>query len=153
MSDQVPPTPPPGYGASAPGPAAWQGPPLAEWPQRAIAGAIDFIGPSIVASLVQFFISFWLGFLLSLAAIGWGFYNAWLNGETGKSFGKQYVGLKVIGETTGTVIGGGQGIVRYIAHIIDAIPCYVGFLFPLFDAKKQTFADKIIKTVVVVDKT
>ena len=27
--------------------------------------------------------------------------------------------------------------------------CYFGWLFPLWDAKRQTFADKIIGTVVV----
>ena len=39
--------------------------------------------------------------------------------------------------------------VRKLAHILDALPCYVGYLWPLFDAKKQTFADKVMNTVVV----
>jgi uncharacterized RDD family membrane protein YckC len=33
---------------------------------------------------------------------------------------------------------------------VDAIICYIGFLFPLWDSKKQTIADKIVKSVVVV---
>ena len=32
---------------------------------------------------------------------------------------------------------------------LDSLVCYLGFLFPLWDAKRQTFADKIIHTVVV----
>ena len=39
---------------------------------------------------------------------------------------------------------------RGILHIIvDALPCYLGFLWPLWDQKRQTFADKIVNTVVV----
>ena len=155
MSDQIPPPPPPpppGPASAGPGATPWQGPPLAEWPQRAIAGLIDYIAPGILAAIFLRFVPI-LGILIWLASVGWGFYNAWLNGETGKSFGKQYVGLKVIGETTGTVIGGAQGIVRYIAHIVDGIVCGLGYLLPLVDPKKQTIADKLIKTVVIVDKT
>jgi len=38
---------------------------------------------------------------------------------------------------------------RDLCHFIDAVICYVGFLFPLWDAKRQTLADKIMKTVVI----
>ena len=38
---------------------------------------------------------------------------------------------------------------RCLAHFVDSIACYVGWLWPLWDAKKQTFADKIMGTVVV----
>jgi hypothetical protein len=47
------------------------------------------------------------------------------------------------------VIGGGMGIGRHLLHILDALPCYLGFLWPLWDGKRQTFADKIVKSVVV----
>jgi hypothetical protein len=42
-----------------------------------------------------------------------------------------------------------MAFVRDICHIIDSIICFVGYLFPLGDAKRQTIADKIVKTVVV----
>ena len=35
-------------------------------------------------------------------------------------------------------------------HILDALT-YVGFLWPLWDAKRQTFADMLMRTVVVDD--
>ena len=38
---------------------------------------------------------------------------------------------------------------RQLAHIVDAIICYIGFLFPLWDDKRQTLADKIMTTVCV----
>ena len=87
--------------------------------------------------------------LVGLVALGWGFYNGYLNGETGQSFGKKAVGLKLVGEQTGQVIGGGSGILRVLCHIVDSVICYIGYLFPLWDAKKQTIADKIMKTVVI----
>jgi hypothetical protein len=52
-------------------------------------------------------------------------------------------------EATGQPVGGGLGIGRYFLHIVDSIPCYIGYLWPLWDAKKQTFADKLVKTLVV----
>ena len=50
---------------------------------------------------------------------------------------------------TGQPIGAGMGVVRAIAHFVDGIICYVGYLWPLWDAQKQTLADKIMKTVVI----
>jgi hypothetical protein len=47
------------------------------------------------------------------------------------------------------VVGAGLSIGRYFVHVLDALPCYVGYLWPLVDEKKQTFADKILKTVVI----
>ena len=33
-----------------------------------------------------------------------------------------------------------------IATILSALPCFLGYLWPLWDAKKQTFHDKIVNT-------
>ena len=127
----------------------WQGPPLAGWGLRVQSALIDSVGPGLVAYLVQIFISQSLGLLLSLAALGWGLYNAYLAGQTGQSYGKKIAGTRLLREQDGQVIGGGLGIGRYFVHIIDGIPCGLGYLWPLWDAKKQTFADKILKTVVI----
>ena len=51
---------------------------------------------------------------------------------------------------TGAAIGFGPAVVRRLAHLLlDAPPCYAGFLWPLWDEHRQTFADKIATTVVV----
>jgi uncharacterized RDD family membrane protein YckC len=85
--------------------------------------------------------------LLGLVVTG---YNRWyLAGTTGQSWGKKALGQRLLGEQTGQPIGFGMAFVRDLAHIIDAVICYIGFLFPLWDAKRQTLADKICKTVVV----
>jgi uncharacterized RDD family membrane protein YckC len=70
-------------------------------------------------------------------------------GTTGSSVGKTFLKFKVISEKTGQPLGFGLSVVRQIAHFIDAAICYIGFLFPLWDAKRQTLADKIMTTVCV----
>ncbi len=88
-----------------------------------------------------------LGFATSLAFFIW---NTCLKGgRTGYSIGKGVLGIKLVSATTGQPIGAGLAFVRYLAHILDALPCYLGYLWPLWDAKRQTFADKILGTVVV----
>ncbi|XVV13952.1 RDD family protein [Actinoplanes sp. CA-131856] len=85
--------------------------------------------------------------LLGLAVTA---YNRWFQGgKTGQSWGKKALGLRLVGEQTGQPIGAGLAFARDLAHFIDAIICYIGFLFPLWDAKRQTLADKIVKTVVI----
>ncbi len=68
-------------------------------------------------------------------------------GTTGSSIGKSIMKFKVVSEKTGQPIGFGLSIVRQVAHFVDAIICYIGYLFPLWDAKRQTLADKIMTTV------
>jgi uncharacterized RDD family membrane protein YckC len=122
--------------------------PVAEWPQRALGGLIDYVAPGVVHT-VLWNISFALGTLAWLAGLGWVLYNAYLTGQTGQSIGKKIAGVKIVSEQTGLPIGGGLGIARYFAHILDAVACGIGWLWPLWDAKKQTFADKVMKTVAV----
>jgi uncharacterized RDD family membrane protein YckC len=70
-------------------------------------------------------------------------------GSTGQTHGAKVRGFKVVGKTSHQPIGAGRCIVRYFARMISAIPCYVGFLSPLWAKEKQTFHDKVMNTVVV----
>jgi uncharacterized RDD family membrane protein YckC len=70
-------------------------------------------------------------------------------GRTGQSLGKQWVGIRLVREEDGRPLGAGLTFGRSLLHILDALPCYLGFFWPLWDAKRQTFADKIVKSVVV----
>jgi uncharacterized RDD family membrane protein YckC len=88
--------------------------------------------------------------LASLAIFAYWIWNyGYRQGTTGSSIGKSILKVKVISETTGEPLGFGMSIVRQLAHFVDAIICYIGFLFPLWDAKRQTLADKIMTTVVL----
>jgi len=90
--------------------------------------------------------------LLLLASFGVTIYNRWIRqGRTGQSWGKQALELRLLGEETGQPIGGGMAFVRDLAHFLDSLPCNLGWLWPLWDTKRQTFADKVIKTVVTAE--
>ncbi len=88
-----------------------------------------------------------LGYLIAIAVSLWNV--VFRQGRTGWSIGKQVMGIRLLKEQTGQPMGAGLCFVRGIAHILDALPCYLGYLWPLWDAKRQTFADKVMTTVVV----
>jgi uncharacterized RDD family membrane protein YckC len=159
------PPPPPGapqtqYGQPAYGqPQMSAAVPFASWGQRVGATLVDGLFgfalyiPVLILTAIGGAISESLGGLIFLlgyvAIIGVTFYFHFLTGKTGQSPGKKVMGIQVVHANTGQFIGGGMGILRNLAHVVDAIPCYIGFLFPLWDAKKQTLADKVMTTVVV----
>jgi uncharacterized RDD family membrane protein YckC len=156
-----PPPPPPAYGTPPPPPpppgAPAAGAPYAEWPQRALAYLIDLapvIGIVIVEQILFAIMPGVIDLLVALvsvvAILGWVVYNYGIQqGASGYTLGKGIVGIKLISEETGQPIGTGMAVARYFVHILDAIPCYIGFLWPLWDEKKQTFADKVLKQIVV----
>lgn len=146
------------YGAAA-GPIGPNGAPLATWAQRAVGFLIDLgcvlavvIAGAILAAIlgaVSTTLGLLMWFVVYAISIAFGLYIAYLNGTTGQSPGKAMTGLKVIHKDTGQTIGGGMGIVRYIAHTLDSVICYIGWLFPLWDEQRQTISDKLMSTVVV----
>lgn len=122
----------------------------ANWPQRVGAYIIDAIAPWIlvVIGAVTHSTVIYLLFILVGVAV-WG-YNRWFQaGTTGQSWGKKVLNIKLVSESTGAPVGPGMAFVRDIAHFVDGIICDIGYLFPLWDAKAQTLADKIMSTVVV----
>ncbi|MET7300895.1 RDD family protein [Embleya sp. NPDC005575] len=90
-----------------------------------------------------------LMFVGGLAMFAFGLWQLYRQGKTGQTIGKGAVGIKVLRENDGMPTGFGMAFVRQIAHFLDSIACYVGWLWPLWDSKKQTFADKVCSTVVV----
>jgi uncharacterized RDD family membrane protein YckC len=127
---------------------------LAEWPIRALGGLVDYVAPNIIIGVVTTVVANVAGNGLSnvlnfVLGVGWWIYLAYLSGTYGITPGRAIAKTKLIGEESGTVIGFGQAILRQFSHIIDSIICGIGWLFPLWDSKKQTIADKIAKTVVV----
>lgn len=119
-----------------------------DWFHRVGAYVVDIV-PYIVIVLIGSFAGRILYFLCLLIGLAYQVYNRWILGGQGQSIGKKVLGMKLVSEETGQPIGALNAFVRDICHIVDSIICYVGFLFPLWDAKRQTIADKIMKTVVV----
>ncbi|MVU79167.1 RDD family protein [Nocardia sp. ET3-3] len=93
-----------------------------------------------------------LGLICSLigfvAWIGTGLFFAYQEGTTGQTLGKRVAGIRVIRETTGQPLGFGTAILRYLAENLTSF-CGIGWLWPLFDDKKQTLGDKMVGSIVV----
>ena len=88
-----------------------------------------------------------IGALASAAVFVW---NTCLRaGRTGYSVGKGLLDIKLVSERTREPIGAGMALWRYVCHVVDALPLYLGYLWPLWDEKRQTFSDKIVHTVVL----
>ena len=165
-----PPPPPAGYQPPSPG-AGWPPPPgqpvddlpteaYTSWIRRVGAYLIDYILVMIVAVISGVIAGLidrvtsdatWTRItdvifnLTPLAFLIWN--EGYRQGTTGSSIGKSVLKFKVVSEKTGQPIGFGMSIVRQLAHIIDGAICYIGYLFPLWDAKRQTIADKIMTTI------
>lgn len=164
----APPVPPASspYGApQMPGPAPVYGSAMApqrdyaQWPTRAVGYIVDMVLtlPGIVLMVLnagsvdsvtgQFSGPgplYYLGALYGLAIAIW---NRWIKGGQGQTVGRKVAGVTVVKESTGQPLGTGMAFVRDLAHIVDNVICYIGWLFPLWDAKRQTLADKIVGTV------
>ena len=144
---------PGGYGA--PGPVGYGGGyaapgSYANWLQRVGAYLIDNIPIAILDGIGYATRSTTIYLLFALVGLGITAYNRWFQaGKTGQSWGKRALGITLLSEETGQPIGAGMAFVRDICHFVDGIICDIGFLFPLWDAKRQTLADKIVRTVVV----
>jgi uncharacterized RDD family membrane protein YckC len=88
-----------------------------------------------------------VGFTVAAAV---NFYNKCvLMGRTGQTWGKRFFGFGLIREATGRPMGLWRAIVRELAHAFDYLILGIGFLMPLWDAKGQTVADKMMKTMAV----
>jgi len=135
-------------------------PELASFGNRALGWLIDYLAPavvywillSIVGALGSSVITGLLSFVVWLAFVAFLVWNSgYQAGVTGYSLGRKIAKTKLVSEATGQVLGAGAGIGRVFAHLIDSAICGIGWLFPLWDSKRQTIADKIVKSVVVSD--
>jgi uncharacterized RDD family membrane protein YckC len=165
-----PPPPPPAggfeqqsYGTAAP--VA----PFASWIQRVGAYIVDYLVYLVPFGILSFVFqpkattatvngqttttssggNLVLALVFGLLALAVVIYNRWILGGRGQSLGKRALNLRLLGEQTGQPVGTLMAFVRDIAHLVDGLICFVGYLFPLWDSRRQTLADKIVKTVVV----
>jgi uncharacterized RDD family membrane protein YckC len=139
---------------------------LANWLQRVGAYLIDYLIGALPVIVVVILVGTFssgdsgasvqasggLVFLAYLATFAiWVYNRAVLQGRTGQSWGKKALNLRLVRMADGQPLGGLMCFVRDIVHVVDALPCLIGYLFPLWDARRQTFGDKIMNTVVLAD--
>ncbi|MGW7327247.1 RDD family protein [Streptomyces sp. NPDC054840] len=159
-------TPPP-YGAypppgiPAPGMPGTGMPPLAHWGLRVGATVLDAliiagpmyaligVGAAVATDETGETIAGILSLIGMLYTLGMFLFQKYREGTTGQTIGKKIVGTSVHREIDGATLGFGMALVRWLAHFLDGAACYIGYLWPLWDEKKQTFADKVCSTVVI----
>ena len=130
-----------GYGAT---------PPYANWGQRFLGTLVDglvFLVPYIVVIVGRGNAAVMgIGFVLLLGVAIWQLIQ---EGRTGQTVGKKALGIRLVREADGQPLGVGMAFVRRLAHFLDSIACYLGWLWPAWDAKRQTFADKVCGSIVI----
>jgi uncharacterized RDD family membrane protein YckC len=152
MSEQEPQVPPPQTTPAAPeqplrsaeGPSGRR----ASFGRRFIAYLIDVILIGVIGAILVAIFDTAVGYTLDIL-IGIAYFAYLEGGPKGQTLGKMALGIRVIDFSTGGPIGYGRGAVRYLARILSAIVIFLGYLWMLWDKEKQTWHDKIAKTVVV----
>ncbi|MFS8200798.1 RDD family protein [Streptomyces sp. CWNU-52B] len=131
-------------------------PPYAHWGQRFLATLVDglvllvaYLPAVIGAAIGTDSAAAIFGLITFVAIIGVAIWMLVQEGRTGQTIGKKALGIRLLREIDGRPLGVGMAFVRRLAHFLDSVACYIGWLWPLWDAKKQTFADKVCSSVVV----
>jgi uncharacterized RDD family membrane protein YckC len=157
-----------GYGQPHPGQAGYGSPThhpatgaeYAHWGLRVGSYLVDLAIPLVAALVLGFVLGFAasgdptiaviLGGIVWLGVLGFVIWNnGYRQGTTGQSIGKKVVGTKLVRNADGQYVGFGMSFLRQLAHVLDGLPLYIGYLWPIWDPQKQTFADKVCDTVVV----
>jgi len=63
----------------------------------------------------------------------------------GWSLGRALLGIEVV-RPDGATVGLGRLVLRELAHLLDTLSVFVGWLWPLWDSRKRTLADLLLRT-------
>ena len=129
---------------------------LARWHIRAAAFVVDVLpGVAVVATMLLVWLavplhstSWWLCVYVLATVILLTLINrvVW-PANRGWSLGRALMGIVVV-RPDGTSAGLGRLLLRDFAHLLDTISVFVGWLWPLWDARRRTFADLLLRTEV-----
>ncbi|MFF7235982.1 RDD family protein [Streptomyces collinus] len=125
-------------------------PPYANWGQRFLGTLVDglvFVVPYILVLVGRNNAA--LSAIGGLAIIAIAIWQLIQEGRTGQTIGKKALGIRLVKEATGQPLGVGMAFVRRLAHFLDSLACYLGWLWPAWDSKRQTFADKVCGSIVI----
>lgn len=65
--------------------------------------------------------------------------------------GKLLMGLRVVCLKSGNAPRLGQALLRFIGYLLSLLPASLGFLWTLWDKRRQGFHDKLSCTAVIID--
>jgi Mce-associated membrane protein len=130
--------------------------PVASWPARVGAFAIDvLVGLAVLATLAMAALtapqgsSLWWVLTATAAAVVllMAVNRLVLPTITGFSLGRAVLGIAVR-TRGGEPVGVWRLLARELAHLVDTAALFVGWLWPLWDRRRRTFADLLARTEV-----
>lgn len=83
-----------------------------------------------------------IGFLIGLG------YSVWMLANYGQTVGMMILKIKITKESGGKITYQ-DAVLRYFAAILSGVALGIGYLWMIWDSKKQTWHDHLAKTVVV----
>ncbi len=125
--------------------------------EQQVYAEVQGFGIRLVAYLIDFVILITIDIVLRLAFGDAGAALAILAGAmytigfwyaVGATPGKMALGLQVVRED-GSPLGLGACFLRYVGYIVSGLALGLGFLWIIWDPKKQGWSDKIAGTLVV----
>jgi uncharacterized RDD family membrane protein YckC len=97
-----------------------------------VVGVIEFILGLILGATTGRL----LGFVISAV------YFTYFHGATGRTPGNAALGISVLDIDNGSTIGYGRAFLRSLVSLVSAVVILIGYLWMLWDPKKQTWHDK-----------
>ncbi|MEU5958183.1 RDD family protein [Streptomyces sp. NPDC047525] len=88
----------------------------------------------------------WVGIITMIAAV---VVQLIREGRTGQTVGKRVFGIRAVRDRDGLPPGVGLALSRRLCQVLNYPVFGLGWLWAIWDTKKQTFADKITGAVVV----
>jgi uncharacterized RDD family membrane protein YckC len=140
---------------------------LASWGARAVAYIIDLLFGALLAAPGAVLVAIGSGVahgavriplltvgsvLLLIAAVVQIWQTAWRQGDRGQSWGKVVTGLRTVSADDLRPIGGPRGMLRWLVDLVCSwvtILEVLNYLWPLWDDRNQTWADKVARSVVL----
>lgn len=129
---------------------------LPRWHIRAAAFLVDVLpGLAVVATMLMVWLAvplrsawWWISVsALAAAALLTMANRVMLPAVSSWSLGRGLMGIAVV-RKDGAAVGVGRLLLRDLAHLLDTLSVLVGWLWPLWDSHRRTFADLLLRTEV-----
>ena len=143
--------------AAVPPRAAGPSGPRAGFGQRLAAYTLDLIVVAIalvifgaaLSSLLEPEAAFGVATLVAVFIFMPVYWTLLEGGRRGQTLGKRMVGIRVIDEQTWGPIGPGRAVARIFIRVFLSATAYLGYLWMLWDPERQTWHDKLTRSLEV----
>jgi Mce-associated membrane protein len=123
----------------------------APWPRRAAAYLIDVAVLVPLALVAAFVSSGKVQFWCIVANIALLVLNRWvLPAWNGRTIGRAAMRIQLVGVKTHKPVHIGTAFARDIAHALDTLTLFIGWIRPLWQDQHQTIADSLLDSTVIV---